>query len=89
MNKMAKNKNIMILMDNSNGMEFPLIIEDLIPVHNSPTKIKNEVKEPSREDFDRAVALIWMTLIEDSENSEVDTPSNSINIWEPKQVSDA
>ncbi len=89
MNKMAKNKNIMILMDNSNGMEFPLIIEDLIPVHNSPTKIKNEVKEPSREDFDRAVALIWMTLIEDSESSSVDTPSNSINIWEPKQVSDA
>ena len=89
MNKMAKNKDIMILMDNSNGKEFPLIIEDLIPVHNSPTKIKNEIEEPSREDFDRAVALIWMALIEDSESSSVDTPTNSINIWEPKQVSDA
>ena len=89
MNKMAKNKNIMILMANPEGDEFPLIIEDLIPVHSSSTKIKNEIEEPSREDFDRAVALIWMTLIEDSENSEVDTPSNSINIWEPKQVSDA
>ncbi len=86
---MAKNKNIMILMANPEGDEFPLIIEDLIPVHSSSTKIKNEIEEPSREDFDRAVALIWMTLIEDSENSEVDTPSNSINIWEPKQVSDA
>ncbi|TFB11699.1 hypothetical protein E3V36_00170 [Candidatus Marinimicrobia bacterium MT.SAG.2] len=86
---MAKNKNIMILMANPEGDEFPLIIEDLIPVHSSSTKIKNEIEEPSREDFDRAVALIWMTLIEDSENSEVDTPSNSIKLWEPKQVSDA
>ena len=89
MNKMAKNKNIMILMDNSNGKEFPLIIEDLIPVHNSPTKKNDAPEGPSREDFDRAVALIWMTLMEDSESSSVDTPTNSINIWEPKQVSDA
>lgn len=89
MNKMTKNKNIMILMANPEGEEFPLIIEDLIPLHNSSMKIKNEIEEPSREDFDRAVALIWMALIEDSENSAVDTATNSINIWEPKQVSDA
>ena len=86
---MAKNKNIMILMDNSNGMEFRLIIDDLIPVHSSSTKIKNAIEEPSSEDFDRAVALIWMTLTEISESSSVDTPTNSSKIWEPKQVSDA
>ena len=82
MNKMTDNNNKIILKSNSNGEEFPLIIEDLIPVHSSSTKKNDARGEPSTEDFDRAVALIWNTLIESSENS-------SAELWEPEQVSDA
>ena len=83
-----KNDNI-ILRSNSNGEEFPLIIEDLIPVHSSSTKKNDAREEPSTEDFDRAVALIWNALMESSESSSVEKTFNSAELWEPEQVSDA
>ena len=86
---MTNNKNKIILRSNSNGDEFPLIIEDLIPVHSSSSKQNEAKSELNSEDFDRAVALIWMTLMESSENSSVETTTNSTKIWEPKQVSEA
>ncbi len=89
MNKMANNKNRMILMDNSNGKEFPLLIEDLIPVHSSSTKKRDLKENPSTEDFNRAVALIWNILMNSSENSTVQSPNDSTNNWDSKQVSDA
>ena len=89
MNKMTNNKNKIILRSNSNGDEYPLIIEDLIPIHSSSSKKNDAEEELSTEDFDRAVALIWMALTESSENSSVETKTNLTNIWEPKQVSEA
>ena len=89
MNKMTNKKNIIILRNSSNGEEYPLIIEDLIPVHSSSTRKMDERGKPSAEDFDRAVALIWNALTESSENSSAEKPINSIELWEPKQVSDA
>ncbi len=83
-----KNDNI-ILRSNSNGEEFPLIIEDLIPVHSSSTKKNDAREEPGTEGFDRAVALIWNALMESSENSSAEKTFNSTGNWEPKQVSDA
>jgi len=88
MNKMANNKNKSTLRINSNGDEYPLIIEDLIPIHSSSSKKNDAREELSTEDFDRAVAMIWMALTESSENSSVET-TNWTNIWEPKRVSEA
>ena len=88
MNKMANNKNKITLRINSNGDEYPLIIEDLIPIHSSSSKKNDAREELSAVDFDRAVAMIWMALTESSENSSVET-TNWTNIWEPKRVSEA
>lgn len=89
MNEMANKKNIMILRNSSNGEEYPLIVEDLIPVHSSSTREIDVRGEPSTEDFDKAVALIWNVLMESSENSSAENTINTIENWEPKQVSDA
>ena len=89
MNKMTDKKNNIILRGNSNGEEFPLIIEDLIPVHSSSTMKNDAGRQLSTEDFDRAVALIWNALMESSENSSAETIFNSAELWGPKQVSDA
>ena len=86
---MTSKNNIIILRNSSNGEEYPLIIKDLIPAHSSSTRKIDTGGEPSAEDFDRAVALIWNALTESSENSSAEKPINSIEIWEPKQVSDA
>ena len=79
----------MILMDNSNGKEFPLLIEDLIPVHSSSTKKRDVEENPSTEDFNRAVELIWNLLMNSSENSTVQSPNDSMDKWDSKPVSDA
>ena len=89
MNKMTDKNNNIILRSNSNGEEFPLIIEDLIPVHSSSTKKNDARGELSTEDFDRAVVLIWNALMESSENSSAEKTFNSAELWEPKLVSDA
>ena len=86
---MTDKYNKIILRSNSNGEEFPLIIEDLILVHSSSTKEKDAKKQPSTEDFNRAVALIWDALIRSSENSSAEQTFNPAELWEPKQVSDA
>ena len=86
---MANIKNRLILKENQNGKEFPLLIEDLIPIHSSSTKKKEIVVNPSTEDFNRAVALIWNILMNSSENSKVQSPIDSTNKWDSKQVSDA
>ena len=89
MKKMTDKKNYIVLKNNPNGEEFPLIVEDLIPIHSSSSKKNDEMGEPSTQDFDRAVALIWNTLMEGSENSSAEKTFNSADLWEPKQVSDA
>ena len=86
---MTDKNNIIILRSNSNGEEFTLVIEDLIAVHCSSSKTNDTIGELSAEDFDRAVALIWNTLLESSENSSAQNKFNSTKLWEPKQVSDA
>jgi len=86
---MTDKYNKIILRSNSNGEEFPLIIEDLIPIHSSSAKEKDTKKQLSTEDFNRAVALIWDALIQSSENSSADQTFNLAELWEPKQVSDA
>ncbi len=86
---MTNKKHKITLLSNPNGKEFPLIIEDLIPEHSSSTKKKDEEETSSTMDFDKAVALIWNTLMESSENSTVEKTTNVTKMWEPKQVSDA
>ena len=89
MNKMTNKNNNIILRSNSNGKEFPLIVEDLIPIHSSSTKKNDARGNLSTEDFNRAVALIWNALVQSSENLSADKTFNSAELWEPKQVSDA
>lgn len=86
---MNKKNKIITLMNNSEQDAELLKIEDLIPVHCSSMKEYRPEGELSFEQFERAMALIWSTIMDGSENLSGHSSQGKSKKWDPNPVSDA
>ena len=84
------NKNKIITLMNNSGQDTELSnIDDLIPVHSSSIIENKPGGELNFEQFERAMALIWSTIMDGSENLSGRSSQGTSKKWDPNPVSDA